>query len=90
MAADNRDPHERARRLARLIVDEILVNNKEKVAEGIRNDSLFEVLEQELPEGRKYYEKNVPPEVATQVDYFNQAVVDILVKGRGDVDSRIW
>jgi hypothetical protein len=47
-------------------------------------------MERELEEGRKYYEKNVDPAVAVQADYFNLAVVDILVKGRGDVRSEIW
>jgi hypothetical protein len=28
--------------------------------------------------------------VAVQTDYYNLAVVDILVKGRGDVQSEIW
>lgn len=90
MTADRKDPHERARRLARLIVGDIVLYNQEKIAEGIKNDSLFQVLEQELEEGRKYYEKNVDPAVADQVDYFSLAVVDILVKGRGNVESKIW
>jgi hypothetical protein len=90
MAADRRDPHERARRLARLIVGDIVLYNQEKINEGIRNDTLFQVLEKELEEGRKYYEKNVDPAVAAHTDYFNLAVVDILVKGRGNVPSRIW
>jgi hypothetical protein len=90
MVTDQKDPHERARNLARLIVGDIALNHKEKIAEGIRNDSLFEILEPELDEGRKYYQKNVDLEVAAQADYFNEAVVDILVKGRSDIESRIW
>jgi hypothetical protein len=90
MAADRRDPQERAKRLARLIVGDIVLYNREKITEGIRNDTLFQVLEKELEEGRKYYQKNVDPTVVGQADYFNLAVVDILVKGRGDVESRIW
>ena len=90
MATDQQDPHERARKLARLIVGDIALYHTEKIAEGIRNDTLFEILEPELDEGRRYYQKNVDPEVAAQADYFNEAVVDILVKGRGSVESRIW
>jgi hypothetical protein len=90
MAADRRDPHERARRLARLIVGDILLYNREKITEGIKNDTLFQILERELEEGRKYYQKHVDPAVAGKADYFNLAVVDILVKGRGDVESKIW
>jgi hypothetical protein len=47
-------------------------------------------LERELEEGRRYYEKNVDPSVCAQTDYFDRAVVDILVKGQGSVESEIW
>ncbi len=90
MAVDRKDPHERAKRLARLIVSDIILYNQEKISEGIKNDTLFEVLEDVLAEARRYYEKNVDPAVAAQADYFNLAVVDILVKGRANVQSRIW
>jgi hypothetical protein len=90
MVTVHKDPHERAKRLARLIVGDIAIYNKEKIAEGIRNDTLFEVLERELDVGRRYYQKNVDPEVAAQADYFSEALVDILVKGRSDIESRIW
>ncbi|OGB90736.1 MAG: hypothetical protein A3H39_09175 [candidate division NC10 bacterium RIFCSPLOWO2_02_FULL_66_22] len=90
MPVDRKDPHERAKRLARLIVGDIVLYNQGKIAEGIKNDTLFQVLEKELEVGRKYYEKNVDPAVAAQTDYFNLALVDILVKDRGNVESKIW
>jgi hypothetical protein len=90
MAADPKSPQERARRLARLIVGDLILYHKEKIAEGIQNDTLFDLLEQELREARAYYEKSVEPAVRAETDYFNQAVVDILVKGRGDIESKIW
>jgi 3-methyladenine DNA glycosylase Tag len=90
MAPTQRDPHERAQRLARLIVGEIVLYHKEKIVEAIKNDRLFEDLERELDEARAYYEKNVDPAVRVQAGYFDQAVVDILVKGQGSVESNIW
>ncbi|MBI3084375.1 MAG: histidine kinase, partial [candidate division NC10 bacterium] len=57
MPVDRKDPHERAKRLARLIVGDIVLYNQDKIAEGIKNDTLFQVLEKELEVGRKYYEK---------------------------------
>jgi hypothetical protein len=90
MAVDRKDPLERAKRLARLIMSDIVLYNQEKIAEGIKNDTLFEVLEDVLEEGRRYYDRNVDPTVAAQTDYFNLAVVDILVKGRANVTSKIW
>ena len=90
MATDPKDPHERAKRMARLIVSDLVLYNKEKIVEGIRDDTLFEVLEQELQEGKAYYEKNVDPKIRAESDYFSQAIVDILIKGRGDIQSKIW
>lgn len=90
MAVDRKDPHERAKRLARLIISDIVLYNQEKVVEGIKNDTLFQILEGELTEGRKYYDKNVDSAVASQADYFNLAIVDVLVKGRANVESKIW
>jgi hypothetical protein len=90
MATNRKDTHERAQRLARIIVSEIVLYHRERIIEAIKNDALFEVLERELAEGRKYYEKNIDPAVLADTDYFDRAVVDILVKGQGSVESKIW
>jgi hypothetical protein len=34
--------------------------------------------------------KNIDPAVAEQSNYFDHALVDILVKGRGNIPSKIW
>jgi len=90
MAVDRKDPHERAKRLARLIISDIVLYNQEKIVDGIKNDTLFQLLQDELTEGRNYYDKNVDQAVAAQADYFNLAIVDVLVKGRANVESKIW
>ena len=90
MVPKQKDPHERAQRLARIIVGEIVLYHKDKIVEAIKNDCLFEDLDRELKEARAYYDKNVDPSVLAQTRYFDQAVVDILVKGQGGVESKIW
>lgn len=84
------DPHEKAKRLARLIVEDLILYNQSKIREGIKNDTLFEVLDREIEAARRYYEKSVDPAVAREADYFNWALVDLLVKCKGDVPSKIW
>jgi len=32
----------------------------------------------------------VDPKIRAESDYFNQAIVDILIRGRGDIESKIW
>jgi hypothetical protein len=84
-------PEERAERLARLIVEEIILYNKAKVKEGIENDTLFDLLAKDISAGRRYYEDNISPELSPQSNYFDQALVDILVKGQGvNIPSKIW
>jgi len=84
------DPHERAKRLARLIVSDLILYNQQKIMEGIMNDSLFELLKDEIQKGREYYEKNVDPLVLAQTNYFNETLVDMLLKGKGNIPSKIW
>lgn len=79
-----------ARRLARTILSDILLYNQAKVKEGIEKDSLFEVLTEELAEGKKYYESMVDAEVRQTTNFFNEAVVDVLLKQGGKIKSEIW
>src|SRR5512143_1636495 len=79
-----------ARRLARTILSDILLYNQAKVKEGIEKDSLFDVLTEELEEGRKYYEGMVDEELRRASNFFNEAVVDVLVKQGGKIKSDIW
>jgi len=89
--AQARGPEERAERLARLIVEEIILYNKAKIKEGIENDTLFDLLAKDILAGRRYYEDNISPELPPQSNYFDQALVDILVKGQGThIPSKIW
>jgi len=79
-----------ARRLARTILSDILLYNQAKVKEGIEKDSLFDVLTEELAEGRKYYESMVDLEIREATNLFNEAVVDVLIKQGGKIKSEIW
>jgi hypothetical protein len=79
-----------ARRLARTILSDILLYNQAKVKEGIERDSLFDVLTEELTEGKKYYESMVDEDIRRANNFFNEAVVDVLIKQAGKIKSEIW
>jgi hypothetical protein len=83
------DNPDQARRLARAIISDVAIYNREKVEEGIRNDNIFEVLTDELNEGREHFNSRVSPEVASS-NLFDLAVVDVLIKRAGKIESSIW
>jgi len=79
-----------ARRIARAVVSDIALYNVKKVEEGIRNDSLFDLLKNEIEEGRNYYLSRIDPEIAKHTNFYNQALVDVLVKPTGRIPSKAW
>lgn len=81
---------DKARRWARTIVSDISLYNQEKIREGIEQDNLFEVLAEELQEGRELYESRVAPEILETTRFFDLAVVDVLFKNTNKFRSRIW
>lgn len=84
------DTPERAIRLARTIASDISLYNEDKIIRGITGDSLFDELSDELEEGRELYRGRVAPELYASTNFFDKAVVDIIVKSKGHVKSRIW
>ena len=79
-----------ARRIARAVVSDIALYNAKKVEEGIGNDTLFDLLREEIEEGRSYYLSRVDPEIARSTNFFNFALVDLLVKPTGRIPSKVW
>jgi len=83
------DNPDQARRLARAIVSDVAIYNREKVEEGIKNDSIFEILSEQLEEGREHFRSRVAPELACS-NIYELAVVDVLIKRAGKIESSIW
>jgi len=80
----------KAMRLARAIASDISLYNDEKIVRGIEEDNLFDAIAAELEEGRDLYRSRVSPEIYRTSNYFDRAVVDIIIKSRGHVRSRLW
>ena len=77
-------------RRTRTIVSDIALYNKDEIARGIKNDTLFDDLAEEIDRGRKLYNSRVVPELQDASNFFNQALVDVLVKPSGTIESDIW
>lgn len=81
---------EAAARLARTIISDIVLYNREKVTEGIKQDTVFDLLEKEIAEGQKLYLERVDPSLVKTTNFYNKAIVDILIKRSGNIESDIW
>ena len=83
---ENRD---QAKRLARAIVSDVAIYNRDKVEQGIKEDNIFDILNDQLTEGRDHFKSRVSKELADS-NIFDIAVVDVLIKRAGKIESTIW
>jgi predicted transcriptional regulator len=83
------ETEEAARRLARAIASDLSLYNEEKIVKGITEDTLFDVLSEEIEEGRALFKRRVSPELYPK-NFYDRAVVDILIKAKGHIKSKIW
>ncbi len=83
------ETQEAARRLARAIASDLSLYNEEKIVEGIQNDNLFSVLADEIEEGRALFKSRVAPELYAR-NFYDRAIIDILVRSKGHVASKMW
>ena len=83
------DP-ERAVRLARAILSDVMAYNGDLVRRGIEADDVFERLAPQLQEAREYFESRVDEELARKSGAWGRALVDVLVYRSGHVRSSIW
>jgi hypothetical protein len=77
-------------RLARAIVSDVALYNQSKVKEGIENDTIFDLLTEELQEGREHFLTRVSPEIENRNQLYDRAIVDIMIKQAGKIKSPIW
>lgn len=83
------ETEEAARRLARAIASDLSLYNEDKILKGIQNDTLFDELEEEVEEGRALFNSRVAPSLFRH-NFYNRAIVDILVRSKGHVKCKIW
>jgi hypothetical protein len=83
------DKMERARQLARAIASDLTLYHEAKVVEGIQKDTLFDVMKTEIEEGRVLFKSRVVPEILA-LNLYERALVDVMLKAKGHVMSKIW
>jgi hypothetical protein len=83
------ETEEAARRLARAIASDLSLYNEEKIVQGIQGDNLFEALSEEIEEGRALFKSRVAPELYAR-GFYDRAIIDVLVRSKGHVQSKMW
>lgn len=68
----------KAKRLARIIVSDIVLYNQAKVEEGIRNDTFFELMKDDIAEGRALYARRVAEDIRNDSSYLEDAFKDLI------------
>ena len=89
MAGNIIDNERRAQQLARAIASDIQLYNKAKIEDGLRNDTFFEVLSEEITEGRDLFRSRVTPELFRR-NFFDRAIVDRVIKPLAHLETKIW
>jgi hypothetical protein len=80
-AADDEEVHKKAKRFAKLLVDELKLYNQSKVAEGIANKDLYKRLKDDIDKSRMSYEKRYGQTAAGPASYFTEELIRILCNG---------
>jgi hypothetical protein len=83
------DNPKRARQLARAIASDLTLYHEAKILDGIANDTLFDVMQDEIEEGRELFKSRVTNDIY-ELNIYERAIVDVLVKSKGHIKSKIW
>ena len=79
-----------ANRLARAIASDISIYYGEKIQRGLENDTLFEEIKDELQEGIQLYRQKVAPEIIRNYNFFEKAIIDIIIASRSHIRTPIF
>jgi CheY-like chemotaxis protein len=77
--------HEEAKRLARIIMSDIILYNQEAIESGLRSGNLLELLKDDIKEGQLYYARRVPADVRKGTSYLKNAFEELIAKMRKEI-----
>ena len=77
-----RSDDDRAKRLARVLVSDILCYNQDKRDQALQDGTLMTVLGGEIKKSWELYKEKIGPELASSTNYFKEALNEILADGQ--------
>ncbi|WP_136515908.1 response regulator [Geomonas edaphica] len=76
----------KARRLARIIVSDIVLYNQAKVEQGVREGSFYELLADDIREGEYLYQQRVSQQVRDTTSFLKDAFEELIAKKRAELN----
>ena len=76
------DPNQKARRLARALVSDMIAYHPQKREEGMRNNTIKQLFRDEIKKSYEEYIEQVGREFAESTGYFQDALNEILAGGK--------
>lgn len=76
------DPSQRARRLARALVSDLVAYHPQKREEGLRDGTLRQLFREDIKKSYEEYVEQVGREIAESAPHFQEALNEILAAGR--------
>jgi len=76
------DPNQKAKRLARALVSDIIVYFPDKHQQGLRDNTLRELFREEIKKSYEEYVEQMGKEFAESTNHFQDALNDVLAGGR--------
>ena len=84
LAAVEEDPHEHARKIARLLVSDIRLYNEAAIEEGKRHNDIYSRMRDDIDRARQTYNDRVPDSVRATTNYFHEELIRSLADGNPD------
>lgn len=84
------DTPDAANRLARAICSDLAIYNDEKIVRGLEQDNFFEALAGEIEEGRQLYRSRLSPDLYAKTNFYDRAIVDVIIRRKAHVKTKIW
>lgn len=81
LSPEDEEVHKKAKRFAKLLMDEIKLYNQPKLEQGRRSKDIYARLKDDIDKSRGAYDKRYGQSVAASADYFNQELIRILCDG---------
>ncbi|HMI49194.1 MAG TPA: hypothetical protein VK481_11020 [Gemmatimonadaceae bacterium] len=78
----SKDPNQRAKRLARALVSDIITYHPAKHAEGLRDGTLKQLFREEIKKSFEEYIAQVGQPLAESTTYFQEALNEVLAAGK--------